>query len=144
MSSKRHVTMKEADAVADFVGNLLEALHMPAWRVLIMDKPCEEDSFATINPIDGVWTAELFLCEGWMKVDYDRRREVITHEVLHLLHFQVNHVVHEAKDYMHDHEHEGLWNRYQMACEYMVDHLAMWMADTHSLSEAWDKAHGKA
>lgn len=141
--AKHHVTRKEAQAVIDFAGYVLHELGLPAWQICVMDEPSDEDAFADIRTIEGRWVAELRLCSTWEQVDYDERRQTVVHEVLHLLHYSVNHVIEDASDLMHDHEWEGLNRRYHRATEYMVDHLARFL-DSHSdLRTRWDRVHGK-
>ncbi len=142
--TRSHVTKREAQAVCDYAGELCTAMRMPRWRILVMEDPCEDDANAMIKWIDGRWTAELHLGTGWMKLDYDERRMVVTHEVMHLLHAPVSTVVlDDSATYMHDHEHDDWSRRVRREFELMVDHLATWIADTHSLAEAWDVAHGR-
>lgn len=80
-----------------------------------------------------------------MKIDYNERREVITHEVMHLCHAQTSTVViDDSAAFMHDHEHADWVRRVRREFERMVDHLAAFMAATHNLEQAWDDAHGRA
>lgn len=139
---RSHVTTREAQAVCTYAANLCEALRMPGWRILVMEDPSDNDATAMVKWIDQRYVAQIYLCEGWMKVDYDERRETITHEVLHLLHSNVSTVVlDDSAGYMHDHEHDDWARRVRREFELMVDHLAQWMATTHSLVESWDAAH---
>lgn len=139
----KHCTKKEADAVATFAGEVLAALRMPQWTILVMEDPCDEDALAEINPIEGKHAAQLYLCEGWMKRSEQERMNTIVHEVCHLVHNDVSDHVHDAKDLMHDHEFEAFWARFKRSCEYMVDHLAFFLCETHTIQGAWDKAHGR-
>lgn len=142
--ARSHVTNREAQAIVDYAVNLCAALHLPGWTINLQVDPCEDDANASIRQLEGRWLAQLWVSSDWMKLDYDERRQHITHEVLHLLHFPVSDVVLEdSKTYMHPHEHADWERRVRRQFELMVDHLASWMADTHSLKEAWDAAHGK-
>lgn len=86
--------------------------------------------------------ANLAVHREWMSLDYEDRREVITHEVMHLVHARVSDVAHDDSEHlMHDHEHNDWWRRVQRELELMVDHLASLLGHTHALSEAWDAAH---
>lgn len=138
---RTHVTKREAQAVCDFAVNVLTALHMPGWQILVMEEPADEDELAAIRPVDGKYTAQLWLCSDWMKRSDEERRETVVHEVLHLLHFRINHVVDDARDLMHDHEHDAMQRRYFRETDLMVDHLAKFLSCTHSLEEAWAAAH---
>ena len=144
MSTRSHVTKREAQAVCDFATEVLTALHMPGWTILVMEEPSDDDCVASINWTYGKYTAQLYLCSDWMKRTDQDRRETVVHEVLHLLHFRVNHVIDDAADLMREHEHDALYVRYRRETELMVDHLAKFLSRTHSLESAWDIAHGKA
>lgn len=141
----KHVTNREAQAVCDFAAEVLTTLHMPGWQILVMEVPVpdDEEAWAMIDTVEGKYTAQLSLCSEWMKLDDRQRRETVVHEVLHLLHFRVNHVIDDARDLMHDHEHDALQKRYNRETELMVDHLAKFLSRTHTLEEAWDIAHGR-
>lgn len=138
---KSHVTSREAQAVADFACELLGYLDMPGWRVLVLEDPCDTDATASIDNVFGQYTAQLRLCGDWMKLPDEKRLETVTHEVVHLLHIRINHVFEDAQEYMHDHEHESLMRRYRRETEYMVDHLAKFIARHSTIRQVWDNAH---
>lgn len=141
--ARSHVTAREAQAVCDFAADVLTTLHMPGWQILVMEDPADDDDIAAISTVEGKYSAQLWLCTDWMKrTDHDRR-ETIVHEVLHLLHFRINHVFNDARGLMRDHEHDALATRYRRETELMVDHLAKFLSRTHTLEHAWDTAHGK-
>lgn len=144
MATRSHVTKREAEAICSYAAEVMAALHMPAWAILVMEEPCDPGSEATIDWINQRYVAQLYLSPEWMKFDYDRRRDTVTHEVLHLLHAKVSTVVlDDSQSYMHKHEHKDWARRVRREFEFMVDHLAGWMARTHSLKQAWDTAHGR-
>lgn len=142
MTARSHVTKREAQAVADFASEVLTALHMPGWQVLIMDDPADDDDVASISTVHGKYTAQVYLASDWMRRTDQDRRETVVHEMLHLLHFRIDHILDDAANYMRDHEHEALATRYRRETELMVDHLAKFLSRTHSLESAWDHAHG--
>ena len=143
--TKSHVTKREAGAICDYAANLCSVMRMPGWRILVMhDQPENEDAHASIDWIDQRHVARLYLNAEWMTYDSDIRRECITHEVLHLLHSRVSTVaLDDAQPYMHAHEHGDWSRRVRREFELMVDHLASFMADTHTLRDAWDTAHAR-
>lgn len=143
--SKSHVTKREAQAVADYASEVITALHMPRWRVLVMDEPGSEDAIASVDWVDGKHTARIWLCSDWMKRDDADRRETITHEVLHLLHGRITDlVIDDSADLMRSTDVHNTWTRQvRREFELMVDHLAMFLANTHSLEQAWATAHGR-
>lgn len=143
MTTRSHVTKREAQAVADFASEVLTTLNMPGWRILVMDEPADDDSVASIDTVYGKYTAQVYLASDWMKRTDQDRRETVVHEMLHLLHFRINHIFDDAAELMRDHEHEALNTRYRRETELMVDHLAKFLARTHTLESAWDHAHGR-
>ncbi len=94
---KSHVTKREAQAVCDFALDVIGMLHLPGWQVLVMEEPCHDDALASIDRTYGKYTAEIRLCADWMARSDDERRETITHEVLHLLHFRIDHIFGDAR-----------------------------------------------
>jgi hypothetical protein len=140
--TRSHVTKREAQAVADFASEVLTALRMPSWQVLVMEEPADEDCVASISTVEGKYTAQLYLASDWMKRTDQDRRETVVHEMLHLLHFRVNHVIEDAELLLREHEAADLDRRYHRETELMVDHLAKFLSRTHTLEQAWDAAHG--
>ncbi len=140
-----HVTDDEAEAIVAFASDVAGALGLPTWQIAVMEEPVRKKhkADATITPIDGRYFAEIRLAKDWMTFDEARRRQVIVHEILHLLHVRINDVFEDARDYMHDHEHASLHRRFVRETELMVDHLSLFLTATHTIEEAWDTAHGK-
>lgn len=142
--TKRHVPRKEREAVLAYAVDVMAALHMPRWIIMIMDEPCDADSQARVETLDQRWIGQIYLSRNWMKLDYDERRLCVTHEILHLLHRNLEcAVVDDSRNLMHDWEHDDWTRRVKREFELMVDHLAMFLTDTHTLGQAWDLAHGK-
>lgn len=138
-----HIPKAEAQAIAHYCHELMQLLRLPQWTVLIMVDPSDDGTLANINPIDGRYVAQLHLCEDWMTLEDSNKLNTITHEICHLLHARVNHVVWETRDLMHDHEHQLVWQRYKMETEYMVDHIATFIDKTHKLQRTWDICFGR-
>lgn len=138
---KSHITKREAQAVCNFALDVIGMLHLPGWQVLVMEEPCHDDALASIDRTYGKYTAEIRLCADWMTRSHDERRETITHEVLHLLHFRIDHIFGDARRAAPKHQRKVLARRYRHETELMVDHLAKFLSRTHTLSEAWDHAH---
>lgn len=138
---KSHVTRREADAVVAFAIKVRDLLGLPSWRIGVLEEPADGDALASISTVPGRWIAEVKLSDQWMKLSSDERRDTIVHEVCHLLHVGVNHVIEDAQSLMHDHEWDALNASYHRATEYMVDHLAGFLDAHYQLQQAWDEVH---
>lgn len=138
---KHHVTRKEAQAVVDFACFVAAQLGLPKWAITVLDEPADDDAMASIEPLGWRWVAELKLNQDWMTYDSAARRNTIVHEVCHLLHYGINHVIEDAADLMHDHEWQQINRRYHRATEYMVDHLAGFIDSHYDLRAEWDRLH---
>lgn len=138
---KHHVTNAEQTAVLWYAVEVCKALGLPTWKLAIMEKPARKDAEAMIRATDGRHFANIWLSRDWMTFDDDTRRNAITHEVCHLLHPRVDDVMRDARTFMHPHEWNPWFDQYHREMELVVDHLAMFMADTFRLVEAWETAH---
>lgn len=136
-----HVANHEADAVLEYATDVLKTLGMANWVIFIMDDPCTGDAYASVEPVEGRYVAQIWLADDWMDLADDIRRNSITHEVLHLVHARINSVISDAEEFMHDYEYAAFKRRYMRETELMVDHFATFMSDTHRLVDAWDDAH---
>lgn len=142
MSARSHVTKREAQAICNYAVELCCVMRMPTWQILVMEEPADDDAHANITWVDQRHVARLYLSTEWMTYSSDKRREIITHEVMHLLHSKVSTVVlDDSEPFMRDHEHTDWARRVRREFELMVDHLGTFMAATHTLEQAWDTAH---
>lgn len=131
------------DALMIYATDLMAAMGLPIYRLLIMEKPASKGTAAQIRPTEDRYIANLFLCRRWMQLTEDERRETITHEVLHLWHRELTDWFRsEVHDLVQMHEYFRLERQYDHIVELMVDQIAMIMSDTHRLKEAWEEAHG--
>lgn len=144
MADATHVTKAEATAIAGYAEALMEIMRMPGWRVRVLEAPCDDDSMATIDWPVPKHIAEMQLNRHWMAFPSNERRETITHEVLHLMHARVTDQLDDAKRYMSKADYKDWRRRMQRELELMVDHLASFMAETHTLVDAWDAVHREA
>lgn len=142
---RHHLTNVEADAVADFACEILGALRMPQWTILIMEDPADDDCLAEIKPVDGRYVAQLYLSKEWMQRSTQERRGTIVHEVLHLVHARLSDaVITDSLHLMHDHEHDDWSRRVRREFELMVDHLAFFISNTHNVMEVWEQSQAQA
>lgn len=144
IESTSHVTDEEAKAVADFAMEVGELLSLPRYRYNVMIDPCDEDALGSIHTVQHRWIAEIYLCESWMERSDEDRMNTVIHEVCHLLHRDVDHVVdQETGPFLHEHEHRHLKMRYRREVELMVDHLANFITEFTTVRSTWDKLHSK-
>ena len=132
-----HVTREEAERVSIFAMNVGEALSLPRYQYVVMVDPCEEDALATINTPQHRHIAEISLSKEWMERTDDERMNCIVHEVIHLIHRDVDHAVASGRRFMHSHEFEMVWENYYREIELMVDYLAMYLSDFMTIKASW-------
>lgn len=140
--AKSHLTKAEAGRVARFAAEVVSILGMARWRVSVMEEPAPDDTVACIKPITPYYRAEMKLHRDWSRQPVEIRRSAIVHEVCHLLHYQVDHVLEDAGGLMHDHEHEQVATHYERAVEYMVDLLTTFVEEQADVRAAWDSIYG--
>lgn len=131
-----HITDAEATRIASYMGAMMRLFGLPAWRILIMEDPCDEDANASIQVVYGQHCAQLYLCDDWSSLPDETRFEVITHEVCHILHFRIDNTF----DLLKSHKHwRSAYEVYRHETELMVDHLVQVLMETHRLKEAWNQ-----
>jgi hypothetical protein len=139
----RHFPVREEKALAAYVVELLGLLGMPAWRLHwhTHDLP-PEGALASVLPTRGRYVAEIWLCADWMKRPVEERRDSITHEILHLLHRDLTDWIEdEVGPLVFEHEFKRIDKSFHRVVELMVDRIALFMANTQPLTEAWERAY---
>lgn len=137
-----HITEEEAEAIAHFASEVAGYLSLPRYRFSVMTKPSHKDALASIKTISHRWVAEIRVHKDWMNRSSSERMAAIVHEVCHLLHRNVDHVINEeAGQFMHEHEHQPILRRYRRETELMVDYLAMFISDFSTVQQSWDNLH---
>lgn len=141
-SKKHHVPDDQQDAMLIFISRLMNAMGLPSYRILIMEKPASKKSNAEIITTDDRYVAQLYLARDWTELPDETQRDTIVHEVLHLWHRPLSDWfrddVNQAAPF---HEYIRLERQFRNITELMVDHLAMILADTHLIKEEWEAAH---
>lgn len=112
-------------------------LNLPPYTFYLLHEPCPPEAEATIEVVEGRMAAKLRLSVGWMDVDEFEKMRTLCHEVCHLLHRGVDHVVDGMVTYMATHEHFRLRDEVSYQHELMVDHIANLMAVSPTVREAW-------
>jgi len=139
---KQRVPEDHVDGLLIFISKLMVAMGLPAYRILIMDKPADKGSIAEVIYTDDRYVAQVYLSKDWMSRPEDERRDTIVHEVLHLWHRPLS-------DWFRDDVHEAvnvgdfvrLERQFHAVTELMVDQMALILADTHRIKEEWEEAH---
>jgi len=134
-----HLTDGMALAVVEFMCDLASVLNMAGWKILVLTEPCEDDCWADINHIDGKLTAQLRVCRTWMTLPRETQCEALTHETLHLLHYRIDDVISDMPKFMGIGDAMRTGDAFRRELEYMVDHLARYIASKTTVQEAWVK-----
>lgn len=141
--SGTHITEEEAEVVANFASEVAYHMHLPRYSFLVMEEPCEEDALASIELIEDRWIAQVRLSTEWMKRGESERMNTVIHEVCHVLHRELDWVMSQARNYMHDYEHNMLADQYRHQAELMVDHMALFLSEMKPIKKAWVKLRKK-
>ena len=114
--------------VAGWVNDALPILNLSAWRVTIAKAPSGQDAWAEIDPHAQSQDAELYI--GWdlLKQPAERVREILTHELLHLLTCRADGVVENLEEPLGK-QAWAVWHpAYEDAAERSVDDLSRLIA----------------
>jgi len=123
------------DDLEAYVADLQAALNVAHWKVNIAREASDVDSWADINPHEQNLTAELRVSHDFWKQTPEQQREVLCHEILHLVTARLDQTVEALEDAMG----KVLWAvfelQYENATERAVDHLARVLAPTIPLPD---------
>ena len=123
------------DDLEAYVADLQVALNVSPWKVTIARDASDVDSWADINPHEQNATAELRISHDFWRQTPEMQREVLTHEILHLVTARLDQTVEALEDAMG----KVLWAVFEPqfvnATERSVDHLAKIFAPTFPLPD---------
>ena len=123
------------DDLEAYVADLQTALNVSGWKVSIARDASDVDAWADINPHEQNATAELRISHDFWRQSAEMQREVLTHEVLHLVTARLDQTVEALEDAMG----KVLWAVFEPqflnATERTVDHLAKILAPTLPLPD---------
>ena len=136
----KHITPEEAKRVSIFACDVAEALGLPRYQFVVMVKPSEKSALASISTPQHRHIAEISVNKDWLNRTDDERMNCIVHEVLHLIHRDVDHAVKQSMRYMHSHEFDAVWEGYRREAELMVDYLAMFVSDFTTIKAGWESS----
>jgi len=114
--------------VGDWVNAALPTLNLSIWRVTVAKAPAGQDAWAEIDPRSQSHEAELYI--GWdlLKQPAERVREILTHELLHLVTCRADAVVENLEEPLGK-QAWAVWHpAYEDAAERMVDDLSRLIA----------------
>lgn len=115
-------------AVSEWVEEALPLLGLSGWRVVVSKAPSDQDAWAEIEPHAQATDAELFV--GWdlNQQSPERVREVLTHELVHLIVCRADQTVEALEDSLGKLAWATFEPQFTNANERAVDHLARILA----------------
>jgi hypothetical protein len=123
------------DDLESYVADLQAALNVANWKVSVAREASDVDAWADINPHEQNHTAELRVSHDFWKQTPEQQREVLVHEILHLVTARLDQTVEALEDAMG----KVLWAvfepQYENATERAVDQLARIIAPTIPLPD---------
>lgn len=115
-------------ALEEYVADLQRALNAAEWRVTIAQEASDVEAWADINPSEVAKTAELRVSHDFWVQSPERQREVLTHEVLHLITARLDATVEALEEPLGKVAWSVFDRQYEMQTERLVDHLAILLA----------------
>lgn len=115
-------------ALEEYVADLQRALNAAEWRVTIAQEASDVEAWADINPSEVAKTAELRVSHDFWTQSPERQREVLTHEVLHLITARLDATVEALEEPLGKVAWSVFERQYEMQTERLVDHLAVLLA----------------
>lgn len=123
------------DDLEAYVLDLQTALNVVNWKVTIARDASDVEAWADINPHEQHATAELRISHDFWRQTPEMQRDVLVHEVLHLVTARLDQTVEALEDAMG----KILWAvfdpQYENATERVVDHLAKVIAPSIPLPD---------
>ena len=112
------------DALEAYVAELQEALGITVWKITVVREASDVEAWADINPHSQAETADLRVSHDFWKQTPDHQREVLIHEMLHIVTARLDQTVESIEEAFG----KVIWAIYEPlfedATERVVDHLA--------------------
>ena len=112
------------DALESYVTELQQALNVANWKVSVAREASDVEAWADINPHSQAETADLRVSHDFWKQTPDHQREVLIHEMLHIVTARLDQTVESIEEAFG----KVIWAIYEPlfedATERVVDHLA--------------------
>lgn len=112
-----------------------ERLNISNWRITVVRGASEVDAWADIAPHSQAATADLRLSNDFWALAPDRQRDILTHELLHLITCRTDQVFEALEESLGKIAYSVLEPQYDNAAERAVDHIALLLAQTLPLPE---------
>ena len=123
------------DDLEAYVADLQAALNVAGWKVTIARDASDVDAWADINPHEQNATAELRISHDFWRQTPEMQREVLTHEILHLVTARLDQTVEALEDALGKVVWSVFERQFENATERTVDHLAKVIAPSLPLPE---------
>ena len=116
------------DALEAYVAELQEALGITIWKITVIREASDVEAWADINPHEQAESAELRVSYDFWKQTPDHQREILIHEMLHIVTARLDQTVESIEEAFG----KVIWAIYEPlfedATERVVDHLAKVLA----------------
>ena len=123
------------DALDTWIEDALVALNLPQWQVTVIRDAADVEAWADIAAHSQADTADLRLSHDFWKQESTKQREVLTHELLHLVTCRADQVVEALEETMGKIGWAVFEPQYENAAERSVEHLAKLLATSLPLPE---------
>ena len=124
-----HITEREAEIVLDYLHTIATLVGLPRFEFDLDLTPCDDGRYASIFMHNQKYYARVSLNAEWMEYPPDIKANSMIHEVCHLLHHRLDHLIDDQIRYMHDHEHRAFEKAYVRETELIIDQLARTLQD---------------
>lgn len=145
--TKHHVPGWEQERVIQFASDFGATLGLAryVWTIGI-DPPDDDGAWASILVTQQRWHVTIWLCKDWMKLRERDRCRSIAHEVIHVTHRDIDHLVEVIRPEINPGPRaaEDAWQamfRYEV--EKMVDAMALAWYEATTLQKHWDELGDK-
>lgn len=121
----------EVDRADAYLADLAGRLGLSGWDVWVAAEPSKDGALAHVEPTEGRRVAPVHLCSDWPERGPEDKRQILVHELLHLVHRDQTDLIRSAlpeSGYLPDGAYRLLWESFRLATEVMVDHLAQVLA----------------
>ncbi len=118
------------EEVYQVVGRLMKTMNLPHWRIKLSREPDDEDTGASIHPIDGQWVATMKLGIYWHTMTVADKRNSLVHELIHVHLQPMNDVMRLGLPVILGQPiYNTLWEPFRQQNEYAVDAISRFITE---------------